>query len=209
MSCRQTALHRLFAGAAVALLALLACVARADATPKTLRIVMHSDLKLLDPLSAAGANTRHHGYFIYDVLFALDSKFQPQMQMVENWTIAPDRLTYTFRLRPGLQFHDGADVRAADCVASIERWMSIDTLGTLMKEHVAGLSVIDERSFAIKLSKPFGMLIEALAKPSATPVFIYPERYARMPPGARGFEPIGSGPFMFKKDEFRPGLKAV
>jgi peptide/nickel transport system substrate-binding protein len=197
-------------GFAVAMSLLLATSAPARAaTEKVLRIVMHSDLKMLDPLSAVGANTRHHGYFIYDVLFSQDSKFTPQKQMVEDWTLSTDKLTYSFRLRPGLKFHDGAAVRAVDCVASIERWMKVDTLGAVMAQYVEKFTVDDERSFTLKLRKPFGMVVEALAKPSSTPVFIYPERFARMAPGAREFQPIGSGPFLFKQDEFRPGLKAV
>ena len=54
--------------------------------------------------------------------------------MVESYTVSPDKLTYTFVLRPGLKWHDGQPVTAADCVASIRRWASRDSMGqTLTK----------------------------------------------------------------------------
>jgi hypothetical protein len=67
------------------------------------------------PLSEAssrlGGRHRDRG-LIYDTLFALDANLQPQPQMVETWNVSPYGLTYTFTLRPGLKWHDGAPVRA-------------------------------------------------------------------------------------------------
>ena len=48
---------------------------------------------------------------------------EPRPQMVERWEISADKLTYSFFLRPGLAWHDGQPVTAADCVASLSRWM--------------------------------------------------------------------------------------
>src|SRR5882672_8440407 len=55
---------------------------------KTLRVVMHSDLKILDPIWTTAYIVRNHGYLIYDTLFALDDKLQPKPQMVESWTVS-------------------------------------------------------------------------------------------------------------------------
>ena len=66
---------------------------------KTLRVVMHSDLKILDPIWTTAYIVRNHGYLIYDTLFALDDKLEPQPQMVESWTVSDDKLTWTFKLR--------------------------------------------------------------------------------------------------------------
>ncbi len=75
---------------------------------KTLRVVMHSDLKILDPIWTTAYIVRNHGYLIYDTLFALDDKLEPQPQMVESWTVSDDKLVWTFKLRDGLKWHDGA-----------------------------------------------------------------------------------------------------
>ena len=79
---------------------LLAAPASAQ-SPKTLRVVMHSDLKILDPVWTTAYIVRNHGYLIYDTLFALDGKLEPQPQMVESWTVSDDKLTWTFKLRDG------------------------------------------------------------------------------------------------------------
>ena len=86
------------------------------AQPKTLKVVMHSDLKILDPIWTTAYIVRNHGYLIYDQLFALDAKLEPQPQMVESWTVSDDKLTWTFKLREGLRWHDGTPVTSADVV---------------------------------------------------------------------------------------------
>src|SRR6516165_5009851 len=84
----------------------------------TLRFVPHADLAILDPYFTGTYITRNYGYMVFDTLFAMDSAFLPQPQMVDKWEVSDDRLTYTFTLRDGLKFHDGEPVRAADVVAS-------------------------------------------------------------------------------------------
>ena len=68
-----------------ALLAALAILGPASslaaAEPKTFKVVMHSDLKALDPVWSGAYIVRNHGYLVYDTLFALDANFQVQPQM--------------------------------------------------------------------------------------------------------------------------------
>src|SRR5262245_9866053 len=92
----------------------------------TLRVVMNSDLKIVDPIWTTVYVTRNHGYMVYDTLFALDEKREPKPQMVDTFSVSADGLTYTFVLRDGLLWHDGAPVTAEDCVASIKRWGARD-----------------------------------------------------------------------------------
>ncbi len=95
----------------------------------TLKVAPETLSRVLDPHFTTSFTTRDLGYLIYDTLFAVDDKFEPKPQMVERYTISPDKLTYTFVLRPGLKWHDGQSVTAADCVASIQRWGSRDSMG--------------------------------------------------------------------------------
>src|SRR5262249_2263663 len=90
--------------------------------PKPLRLVPHSDLKVLDPIWTTAFISRNHGYLIYDTLFAKDAQMRVQPQMVDKWEASPDKLTWTFTLRDGLEWHDGTTVTAEDCIASIKRW---------------------------------------------------------------------------------------
>ena len=96
---------------------------------KVLKFVPEADLRSLDPIWTTAYITRNHGYMVYDVLFATDASFHIQPQMVDKYDLSADKLTYTFTLRDGLKFHDGAPVRSADCIASIERWAKRDALG--------------------------------------------------------------------------------
>ena len=67
-----------------------------------------ADLRILDPIATTAYITRNYGYMVYDTLFSVNEKFEVQPQMVEKWTLSDDKLTYTFTLREGLKFHDGA-----------------------------------------------------------------------------------------------------
>jgi peptide/nickel transport system substrate-binding protein len=51
---------------------------------RTLRVVMNSDLKIVDPIWTTVYVTRNHGYMIYDTLFALDERREPKPQMVDT-----------------------------------------------------------------------------------------------------------------------------
>src|SRR5258706_607579 len=96
---------------------------------KVVRAVPIGDLKVVDPIWTTAYITRNHAYLVWDTLFALDAENRPQPQMVERWSVSADRLTYDFTLRDGLMWHDGAPVRAVDCVASIRRWGGKDGMG--------------------------------------------------------------------------------
>ena len=54
------------------------------------------------------------GYMVWDTLFALDDKLQVQPEMVDKWEVSPDKLTWTFTLRDGLVWSDGAPVTSED-----------------------------------------------------------------------------------------------
>src|SRR5947208_5170672 len=87
-----------------------------------LRVVMHSDLKIVDPIWTTAYITRNHGYMIYDTLLATDANGQVRPQMLEKYDVSADGLTYTMTLRDGLLWHDGKPVTSEDCIASIRRW---------------------------------------------------------------------------------------
>ncbi|QHI97746.1 ABC transporter substrate-binding protein [Xylophilus rhododendri] len=193
-------------GAALALTAVATLFNPAGA--QTLSVVMASKLTVLDPVLTASHQTRNHGYMIYDTLLAtdLDNKIQPQM--ADKWTISPDGKTYTFTLREGLKFHDGAPVKSEDCIASIQRWAQQDKIGRQVMPLVTEMTPVDDKTFKVVLSKPVDLLT-ALARPSGLPSFIMPKRVAMTPATQAITDYTGSGPFKFVKAEFQPGVKVV
>jgi peptide/nickel transport system substrate-binding protein len=179
------------------------------AQQKVLRFIPQGDLRILDPIETTADITRNHGYMVYDTLFATNAEFQIQPQMVDRWELSPDQLTYTFTLRDNLKFHDGQPVRSADCIASLHRWVKRDGLGQKLAEATESWSVVNDRTFRLKLKKPFAQTLASLGKLSAVPSFIMPERIAKTDPFKNITEAIGSGPFKFVKEEWIPGNKVV
>ncbi len=94
------------ASAALMAVALFA-TAPALAQVKTLKIVAHADVKILDPTFTTAYISRNFGYMVYDTLYAQDGKGTPKPQMAEKHTVSKDGLHWTFTLRPGLKFSDG------------------------------------------------------------------------------------------------------
>ena len=176
---------------------------------KTLRAVMHSDLKILDPIWTTAYIVRNHGYMVYDTLFATDEKGEIKPQMVDKYDVSADKLTHTFTLRDGLLWHDGQPVTAEDCVASIKRWAAKDATGQKLMTFVDGLEVKDAKTFVIKLKEPTGLVLLGLGKPSSNVPFMMPKRVAETDPNTQISDFTGSGPFVFKRDEWKPGDKTV
>ena len=140
----------------------------------TLKVAPETLSRVLDPHFTTSFTTRDLGYLIYDTLFAVDDTFAPKPQMVERYTISPDKLTYTFVLRPGLKWHDGQPVTAADCVASIQRWASRDSMGQTLAKFTASLEVADANTIRLVLKEPYGLVLDSLAKIGAPVPFMMP-----------------------------------
>lgn len=193
----------LLASAAAVLAGLQAPAALA--APTTLTAVLESDVRTLDPTFTTAYITRTFGYMVYDTLFGIDSKGEVQPQMVERYEVSPDKSTYTFTLRPGLKFHDGQPVTAKDVVASLKRWGQRDSLGKQLFAAIGSLSASNDSSFVLKLSAPYGPVVQTLGKPAAMVPFIMPARLAETPASQQITEIVGSGPFVFRKEGYKPG----
>ncbi|MFM9975889.1 MAG: ABC transporter substrate-binding protein, partial [Beijerinckiaceae bacterium] len=125
----------------------------------TLRVVMHSDLKILDPIWTTAYIVRNHGYMIYDTLFATDEKGEIKPQMLESYKVSDDKKTYTFTLREGLLWHDGQPVTSEDCIASIKRWGARDSLGQKLMSFVDGMTAVDGKTFTMTLKEQNGLVL--------------------------------------------------
>jgi peptide/nickel transport system substrate-binding protein len=202
---RRTLLFILLVGIVVLPLA----VSRPALGETTLRVVMHSDLKIVDPIWTTAYIVRNHGYMVYDTLFAMDARGEIKPQMVDKFEVSGDKLTYTLTLRDGLLWHDGKPVTSEDCVASIKRWGAKDSMGQKLLSFVKDFQVVNPKTFKIILKEPTGLVLGALGKPSSNVPFMMPKRVADTDPNTQISEFVGSGPFVFKKEEWKPGDKAV
>lgn len=174
----------------------------------TVNSVMQSGLRILDPVITTTFITRYHGFMIYDTLIAQDAALEPRPQMAD-WTVSEDGRVYTFHLRDGLKFHDGAEVTSADVVASIRRWAQKDAGGQVIFERTETLEAPDARSVVWTLQRPMPSMLAILSKQSSLPLFIMPARVAATPADEAITDYTGSGPFRLVTSEFQPGVSVT
>lgn len=148
----------------------------------------------LDPTAEAAAAVDEVVYAnVFEGLtrFAADGSILPDL--AESWVISDDGLTYTFKLRDGVKFHDGTDFNADDVKFSLDR---INAEGSLNAQKalyasITSVTVVDPLTVEVKLKQPDGNLIYNLAWGDA--VIVAPESA-----DANKTNPIGTGPFVFK-----------
>ncbi|MDP3159697.1 MAG: ABC transporter substrate-binding protein, partial [Reyranella sp.] len=169
----------------VCTLAAIGALAASASAQTTLKVALHSDLKIIDPIWTTALISTHHGNMIYDTLFALDGKLEVKPQMVDTWTVSPDKLTWTFTLRDGLEWHDGKPVTAEDCVASIKRWGAKDSMGQKLMGVVADLSAPDAKTIKMVLKEPYGLVLESLGKSSSNAPYMMPKSVASTDPNTQ------------------------
>jgi peptide/nickel transport system substrate-binding protein len=179
------------------------------AAARALRLVPHADVANFDPIWSSAYIARNAGLLVWDMLYGMDANLKVQRQMVEAEDVSADGLVWTFRLRPGLKFHDGEPVRANDAVASINRWAAREPMGQMIKAIENELAVVDDRTFRWVLKKPYPKMLLALGKIITPCCFVMPARIAATDPFKQINEHVGSGPMRFVKNEWAPGARAV
>lgn len=200
--------NRLRASVLAAVMAAIALPATAQ-QERPLRLTMNTELQTLDPVVTPSVVTRAFGFMVWDTLVSPDARGEMRPQMLEGWQVSGDRLIWTFRLREGLEWHDGTPVTAEDCIASLRRWGQRDGLGRQLMAAASEWRIVDPRTFVLVLSRPFGQVIEALGKTATLVPFMMPARLANTAPATQIQEIIGSGPFLFRREEWRMGDRAV
>src|SRR5260221_6402636 len=159
---------------------------------RVLRFVPQANLSSLDAVAGTQYVVRNASLLVWDTLYGVDSSLVPQPQMCEGHEASADFKTWTFKLRPGLKWHDGEAVTTRDVLASFDRWMVRDTMGQVIKARMDALEALDDRSFRFRLNKPFPKMLFALGKNNAPVAFIMPERIAKTDPFKLISEYVGS-----------------
>jgi peptide/nickel transport system substrate-binding protein len=138
---------------------------------------------------------------LYSTLLQIDPYSYPNVigDVASEWKISPDGFTYTFKIHPGIKFHDGSTMTAADVKASYDKIVfPPDGVRSIRKLHYSAISSVeapDPSTVVFKLKFPSASLLSNLASPWNV---IYPKKYLDKDPNYFKNNAVGSGPFKFK-----------
>lgn len=139
---------------------------------------------------------------IFDGLLTYDNKYLPQPQLAQSWTISPDGKSITFKLRPGVKWHDGQPFTSKDVrYSALEVWKKVHSRGRSTFATVTDVETPDPLTAIFRLSAPSLVILNAFdgAESQVLPAHIFEGKDIRTNPAAS--QPIGTGPFKFKKWE--------
>jgi len=172
-----------------------AAVAKPFHCPRTggeLVFGLEADFETLDLTASPTIATRDIAMNIHESLMTRDEDNHPILELAAAMKESQDRLSYTFKLRQGIVFHNGATLTSADVAASFDRYAKLGDPGAILT-NVKGWELPDPATFVIHMRIAQPTFIEALSAFSA-PIVIIPAESRDVPAGQLA-NPIGTGPF--------------
>ncbi len=187
-------------------------------TGGTVKVVGHAGtFTFVDPHATGLIMTGFIGRQVYEQLFTRDGEFNVQPQLVESWN-TDDNMTWTFKLREGKTFHNGAPLRVEDIIASIKRNAVLSSISRSFYRGFSGnaegdtnidhmFNKIDDTTLTVTLDKPSSYILTIMAQIDPFMPSVMHEDIWKNPAGGKGDEAtktaIGTGPFSFV--EWVPG----
>lgn len=161
-----------------------------------------ANVNSLDQMTSNTISTRNIAMNIFETLMTRDENNNPILELAESMVAAPDGMTYTFRLRPGVTFHNGKPMTSADVAASFNRYNRIGLQRSTL-DNVAGWDTPDPMTFVIRMKQAQPTFLEALSSFSV-PIVVIPSEMEN--DERQQLRTIGTGPFRLM--EFVPGSHA-
>jgi peptide/nickel transport system substrate-binding protein len=184
----------------------LAAISPAEAaeTPRRggiLLAAIAADAPSLDPHQEQTFATMQMVAPLYSTLLQIDPYSYPKIigDVATDWKISPDGLTYVFKLRSGMRFHDGSTLTSADVKATYDKILfpphGVRSIRKNAYAAVASVDAPDPGTVVFKLQFPSASLLGNLASPWNV---IYPKKSLDKDPNHFKANVMGSGPFKFK-----------
>ncbi len=158
-----------------------------------------ANVNSLDQQASNTISTRNVAMNIFEALLTRSEDNETIGDLADSWTESPDKLTYTFKLRTGVHFHNGKEMTSADVAASFDRYNKIG----MERSNLANVDhwdTPDPATFVIHMKQAQPTFIESMSSFSV-PIVIFPAEFKDDP--ALRLHTVGTGPFML--DEFVPG----
>jgi peptide/nickel transport system substrate-binding protein len=189
-------MHRLLVALAAATFAVVA--GGAALAQGILRVAVPSNANTLDPAKTKIGEEYIINFLVFSGLTEIDASGKVKPDLAESWSASEDQKTWTFKLRPGVKFHNGREVEADDVKVTIERVMDKATGSTARVNFdiVEGIQIVDKHTIRFNLKQPYSGFAD-----------IFGDRQVRIVPrdhlDTLASQPIGSG--AFKLITFKPG----
>lgn len=190
----------------------LAATPPVNAVPRRgglLRLALPTDVSSLDPAHAFDTISMQFLMLLYQGLVEYDNGVNLLPGLASDWNLSPDRMTYTFHLRPGVRFANGRELVATDFVYSLERTLDPQTAAPTESyfegiagakafregraPHAAGLQALDRYTLTIQLAAPDPTFLYVLTLPGALAV---PREEVQRWGAAFATHPVGTGPYV-------------
>ena len=184
--------------AAFAAVAVVGAAAPAMAQ-RSVTIVREIDTDRYDPHKSTARSGAEVMYMIGDTMVNLDYDMKTlRPGLAKSWTVSPDGLTYTFKLRDDVTFCSGKKMTAKDVVATYERWLDPETKGLVKWRmgDVEKVSAPDDYTVEYKLKKPFSELLYQMTQYFHTVLNIDQVKQLGADFGIKGID--ATGPFCFE-----------
>jgi peptide/nickel transport system substrate-binding protein len=174
----------------------------------TLTVRIPHDVTTLNPLfvdkgpgnqDAAAAQVTG---LIFSGLTRLDDQLRPVPDLAESWDVAPDGLSLTFHLRPGVKWQDGSPFTSADVIWTYNTWLNLTGTTTLqyhLRDAVLQIQPADPPESTVRfwLKKPYAPILSDLAAPILPKHLLGDVPLAQLDASDFTFKPVGTGPYEF------------
>ncbi|HWI47378.1 MAG TPA: ABC transporter substrate-binding protein [Rummeliibacillus sp.] len=172
------------------------------AKAQEITVRVNDDPDFLDPHKATASISFQMLLNMFEGLMAPETDGSLKPAIAESYELSKDGLTYTFKIRDGVKFHNGETVKVDDIKYSFERLMGKNGEKPLSSnfKNVDSISAPDDKTFVIKLKEPNSNFLYSL---TALQSAVLPKSNN----GKHNENPIGTGPFKFVK--YSPGANLV
>lgn len=174
-----------------------------------LRVASVGSVQSFDPLWTTASSTANVSSTILEPLFAYKEDNTIGKMLIDDWTVSSDGLTWTFKIREGVEFHDGTPLTTDQVIGTLRRQSERAPVFKLVWESFGPASFDDfitkdnDLEFSMNLTATTGLVLDALGPQNFVPQMVLESWYSLPATESAPGTPIGTGPYRF--ESWTPG----